>query len=141
MTLEVELRTAKIPFIGRIAVHYWFVIRENDITERWEIWQKQKLVSSSWGHLHKNLMNPHNGVGNGDSWCEKIWQQKEAENLIYMIRKTPLIYPYNYRYFYYPGPNSNTYVQWVLDKAEISHDLSPQGLGKKYHKFKILGRG
>ncbi|AFZ52932.1 DUF3750 domain-containing protein [Cyanobacterium aponinum UTEX 3222] len=134
MSYQVELRAAKIPYIGAIAVHYWFVIHEQ-VSERWEIWQTKSLVSSSWGHLHKNLMNPTRGVGNGGSWQEYVWQGEEADNLQTIIRKTPQIYPYNYLYRYYPGPNSNTYIQWILDKSQIRYSLGRKGLGKNYHRF------
>ncbi|BAQ66143.1 DUF3750 domain-containing protein [Geminocystis sp. NIES-3709] len=133
MVLNVDLRGAKIPFIGYIAVHYWFVIID-DKQERWEIWQSQNLVSSSWGHLHKNLMGVTRGVGNGDSWLEKQWQGEEAQKLIRIIRSSPFNYPYNYLYRYYPGPNSNTYVQWILDEGKINYPLSWRGWGKYYDR-------
>lgn len=134
MTEKVELRAAKIPYLGAIAVHYWFIIYDQEV-ERWEIWQNKNLVNSSWGHLHKNLMNPTQGVGNGHSWAEYIWQGEEAHNLQLIIRQTPETYPYNYLYRYYPGPNSNTYIQWVLDQAKIPYSLSRKGLGKYYHRW------
>ena len=136
--IQVNLRAAKIPWLGLIAVHYWFVVIEGENKERWEIWQSPYLKSPSWGHLHLNLMKNDRGVGNGDSWVEKQWQGIEAHSLGEIIRNTPIIYPYNFLYRYYPGPNSNTYVQWILDQAQINHQLSRRGLGKKYHK--IMGR-
>jgi hypothetical protein len=135
MSIKVDLRTAKIPWIGLIAVHYWFVITDRDITQRWEIWQSQNVGKTSWGHLHFNLMKSDRGVGNGDSWLEKQWQGMEAENLAQIIRETPSVYPYNYCYRYYPGPNSNTYVQWILNQAQIDFSLSRRGLGKHYLKY------
>lgn len=134
--LRVDLRVAKIPFIGNIAFHYWFVIVEKDNVERWEIWQNQGLVSSSWGHLHQNLMMITQGVGNGDSWLEQQWYNQDAEILAKIIRSTPQKYPYNYIYRYYPGPNSNTYIQWIFDRAEINYSLSWRGWGKYYHRYR-----
>jgi hypothetical protein len=139
MTLNVDLRVAKIPIIGYIAVHYWFVITEDDFPpQRWEIWQSQNLVSSSWGHLHYNLMEVTRGVGNGDSWIEMQWRGEDAEKLKVIIEATPIDYPYNYLYRYYPGANSNTYVQWVVDRAMIDYVLSWRGWGKYFDRRKQI---
>jgi hypothetical protein len=134
MSLKVYLRAAKIPRIGAIAVHYWFVIAQGENTERWEIWQSPQVGKKSWGHLHLNLMKHDQGVGNGHSWLKQQWQDIQAEKLAQIIRETPNQYPYNYCYRYYPGPNSNTYVQWILNQAEIDYQLSLRGWGKNYLK-------
>lgn len=132
METVVQLRAAKIPFIGFIAVHYWYVIIRDNQQERWEIWQKPSLSPESWGHLHRNLMPINSGVGNGVSWLEISWRGKLAHQLAEIIVNTPEIYPYNYRYHYFPGPNSNTYVQWVLNKANLNYSLSWRGIGRHY---------
>ena len=128
----IELRAAKIPGIGRIAVHYWFVIHQHGQTERWEVWQKPGQNQSSWGHLHKNLLAFDRGVGNGDSWVEASWQGDEAAKFIAVLSRCAKDYPDKYRYHYWPGPNSNTYVQWVLNQVGCEHQLLPQGIGKNH---------
>lgn len=132
MLPQVELRAAKIPFIGAIAVHYWFVIKTEQTQERWEVWQNQHRCKLSWGHLHQNLMPVNQGVGNGGSWIEQIWREEDALKLIQIIRESPYNYQYKYIYRYYPGPNSNTYVQWILQQAKINYYLSSKGIGKDY---------
>lgn len=139
MNLRVDLRAAKIPYLGLIAVHYWFTIFEDNSFERWEIWQSKHLVTTSWGHLHQNLMTATQGVGNGNSWLATQWGGKDAEILRQIIRESPAQYPYNYIYRYYPGPNSNTYVQWILNQANISYSLERRGLGKNYLKQNYFG--
>lgn len=134
----VELRAAKIPFIGSIAVHYWLVILQNQTVERWEVWQKPNCCQYSWGYLHKNLLLHDQGVGNGNSWIETQWLDNEADLLIDIITNTPEFYPYKYLYRYWPGPNSNTYVQWVLNEAQTNHYLGSLGFGKNYQPGKIF---
>ncbi|MGY6530756.1 MAG: DUF3750 domain-containing protein [Cyanobacterium sp.] len=131
-TKQVELRFAKITYIGFMAVHYWFVIHNNDRCDRWEIWQNRNRGGISWGHLHQNLMGAYNGVGNGDSYQAYIWQGEKAEILIKVIEGSKESYPYCYVYRYFPGPNSNTYVAWILHKAEIKYNLGVKGIGKGY---------
>ncbi|MDP7537511.1 MAG: DUF3750 domain-containing protein [Methylococcales bacterium] len=134
MPLTVQLRAAKIPgIIGHIAVHYWFVIQQDSGTDRWEIWQHPTKSEHSWGHLHKNLMAINTGVGHGDSWVEAVWQDQRAQTLAAIIERAPANYSNQNCYRYWPGPNSNTYAQWVLNQAHSSVRLSPQGIGKDYH--------
>ena len=135
MLAKVELRAAKIPLIGMIASHYWFVIITPEASERWEIWQNQDRSQFSWGHLHKDLMPANQGVGNGNSWVEQTWQGKTASRLIKIIQESPDNYVYNYLYRYYPGPNSNTYAQWILQQAQINYCLSRKGIGKNYRPW------
>jgi hypothetical protein len=131
-TQLVQLRAAKIPLIGKIAVHYWLVIIQPQTIERWEVWQRANCCQTSWGHLHKDLMEHSQGVGNGSSWVETEWVDAGAEILINIIRNTPNNYPYKYQYRYWPGPNSNTYVQWVLNQAKTNYYLGSLGIGKNY---------
>lgn len=133
MTQLVQLRAAKIPgIIGLIAVHYWLVIVKKSQCDRWEVWQKANCGKLSWGHLHKNLMVYNQGVGNGDSWVEYEWEGEKADRLIEIIENSPYTYPFNYKYRYFPGPNSNTYVQWILKEAKTDYRLGKLGIGKGY---------
>lgn len=131
----VELRAAKIPWVGAIAVHYWFVVVQGDRRDRWEIWQRRGVGGRHWGHLHQNLMAPTSGVGNGGSWCERSWTGAIAARLAQELLASPTTYPHRDRYCYWPGPNSNTYAQWILDRAAVDHDLGPRGLGKSHHRI------
>lgn len=139
MKTIIELRAAKIPgIIGFVAVHYWFVIIRENQKDRWEIWQDRHVNQPSWGHLHKNLMSYESGVGNGQSWVENEWLEEKALILAKIIENSPYVYQYNYLYRYYPGPNSNTYVQWVLNQANINYILDRKGIGKNYLEKNML---
>ncbi|MGB2924492.1 MAG: DUF3750 domain-containing protein [Limnothrix sp.] len=133
--LEVQLRAAKIPLIGWLAVHYWFVIIEPDQITRWEIWQTRNTGGESWGHLHKNLMPFDQGVGNGASWLVTTWTGEAAKNLADLLHNSPDIYPHNYCYRYVPGPNSNTYVRWMLRRANVVQPLGCKAIGQNYVYF------
>jgi len=41
-------------------------------------------------------------------------------------------YPFCGRYLAWPGPNSNTFVAWVLRRADIRHRLGWMALGRLY---------
>lgn len=138
METIVQLRAAKIPFIGLIAVHYWLVIIQDNQIDRWEIWQRKNVGKISWGHLHKNLMNYDSGVGNGPSWLEYEWRGNTATLLAEVVENSPESYPYNYYYLYWPGPNSNTYVQSILNQAKTNYFLSTKGIGKNFMNYKLF---
>jgi hypothetical protein len=129
----VSLRAARIPWVGFLAWHYWYVIDDQaGQPERWEIWQRASLIPSSWGHLHQNLMSAEGGVGNGPSWLEVTWEGPQAKDLITVLRQSPQAYPHCYRYRYLPGPNSNTFARWILQQAEVEYSLNWRALGQGY---------
>lgn len=130
--LEVQLRAAKIPVIGWLAVHYWFAIIQPERTTRWEIWQSRNTGGESWGHLHKNLMPFDRGVGNGASWLVTNWTGETARKLTDLLENSPNIYPHNYCYRYVPGPNSNTYARWILEQADLRCPLGRKAIGQSY---------
>ncbi len=132
MKTIVQLRAAKIPIVGFLAVHYWYVIIRGEQQDRWEIWQNPNLSPESWGYLHKNLLPPWSGVGNGESWLAQSWTQELGNKLAQTIEKTPIIYPYNDCYRYFPGPNSNTYAQWILKQVNCNYPLGIKAIGKYY---------
>lgn len=111
---RVELRAARIPIIGSFAHHHWFVIDRAGVRDRWEVWQFAEVGGTAVGHVHKNLFAPERGVGNGPSWVIHTWTGPVATELAHVIEVSLEQYPWRHRYFLWPGPNSNTYVQWLL---------------------------
>jgi hypothetical protein len=123
----VQLRCAKIPWIS--AVHCWFAEFdvENNTWHRWEVWQ----TAGPFGHIRKNLMAADSDVGDGPSWALAEWRGPEADRL-QKVLYSPETYPYPDTYRYWPGPNSNTYIAWVLKQAEVTCDLPIGAIGKDY---------
>jgi hypothetical protein len=127
-----SLWSAKIPFIGFIAVHHWFVVQHGEQAARWEVWQTADTGGVSWGHLHRDLMAPYLWPHKDQPRCHQQWQGELAAPLIERIESAPQHYPWLYRYRYWPGPNSNTYVQWVLRKE---YRLGFKAAGKHYSRL------
>jgi hypothetical protein len=125
----VELWAARIPGLGRFADHHWFVVRRPTAVDRWEVWQSKNAGRESWGHLHRNLKEPTCGVGNGPGRMLMQWLGEDACALAERIESSPRDYPWCSRYWVWPGPNSNTFVQWVL---EDTFTLSWRGFGGRY---------
>ena len=125
--IKVELRAAKIPSLpGIVADHYWLLVfhaaegSHPHQCDRWEVWQHSCQNESCWGHLHKNLLNPYQGVGNGPSWLVETWEGDECLSIVERVLSSPTNYPFVNKYRYWPGPNSNTFAQWVVqDKTTL----------------------
>jgi hypothetical protein len=130
----VQLRCAPLPYIGAIAVHYWFVVIDEACgeTHRWEVWQSMNAGGRSIGHVHCDLKTPEAGVGGGPSRVAMQWRGGEAL-AIRAVLEAASAYPYCTRYRFWPGPNSNTFVAWVLEKAGVQHKLGWRGIGRSFH--------
>lgn len=126
---RVSLYAARIPWLGWVAWHHWFVIDRVGQLDRWEVWQRPAVGGRAWGHLHCNLLPPDAGVGAGRGWTVATWRGAVAATLAGRILASPAQYPALGHYRYWPGPNSNTYVQWIL--ADI-HRLGWRAPGRRW---------
>jgi hypothetical protein len=127
----VQLRYATLPFIGALAVHHWFVVFEGAARHRWEVWQTKNAGGFCVGHVHRDLKDPDAGVGGGPFRLAAEWRGEPAARIARVLEDTGR-YPYCERYRYWPGPNSNTYVAWVLREAGIEQRLARRAIGKGY---------
>ena len=128
-----DLKYAGIPFLGLLAVHYWFVVRDNEGTcERWEVWQRTNVGGKSVGHVYRNLMSTDSNVGGGPTHLATQWTDADAVRIAKVLRESWDRYPYCHWYRMMPGPNSNTFVAWVLAQAGINYELSHRGIGKNF---------
>ena len=134
-SLKVELRYAPLPFIGMFAWQYWFVVEDGTGCHRWEVWQTKNAGGSCIGHLHCDLKAPADGVGGGPSRVASVWEGDAAHRIAAVLGDAAR-YPYCQRYRMWPGPNSNTFVAWVLREAGVTAALDPRGIGRNYRTAK-----
>lgn len=132
MTTKVQLFAGAIPIISQFAWHYWLQITQHGKTERWEVWQTANNNSTSWGHLHKNLLTNNSWFMGEDMCLVAQWHGELADKIVYQVVNSPILYPYNHLYRYWPGPNSNTYIQTMLTNAGVDFLLAPVAIGKDY---------
>jgi hypothetical protein len=130
----VQLRCATIPGgLGLLAVHYWFAVFDPPTHhwQRWEVWQRPNAGGTSWQHVHKDLMTADASVGGGPVQIRAEWHGAEARALADALAQSSE-YADRGRYLAWPGPNSNTYIAWVLRRSGVAADLEPRGIGKDY---------
>lgn len=131
----VQLKSATLPApLGLLAAHYWFNVLDPLAggCDRWEVWQTRSAGGRSAGHLHCNLKAPADGVGGGPARLAAQWQGPEALRLKAILEEAETRYPFCDRYVAWPGPNSNTFVAWVLRRAGIGFRLPWNAIGRNY---------
>ena len=133
---------AIVPFV--FARHPWFVVEKQGIQSRWEVFRDAHLSKHSWGHIHKNYYSATQGIEIFSFSQKYFWKDVRlessidgnnnsvAQSIIECIEQSPEIYPYRDHYGL-RGPNSNTYVQWILNQFPMSGLTLPwNSLGKNY---------
>ena len=117
--------------------HPWVVINKKGEISRYEIQHYINKKNSS--HLFINNQLPFEGT-QITFFINKKWESNVlgytegdvARRAIDFIETTEMHYPYCFKYFSL-GPNSNTYVQWILDKfPEFKIKLSWRFIGKNF---------
>ncbi len=133
---------AHIPF--QFARHPWVVTVSPSGIHRWEIIHRLYNKKDHFGYVYKNFYsNPIQGIKKHPN-STKYWnstcigtitgnENSLAYNMVRFIENNSKNYPYRDVYHFYPGPNSNTYIQWILDAfPEANIKLPWNCFGKKY---------
>src|SRR5262249_21627056 len=130
----VQLRGAPLSDgLGPIAEHCWFLVCDPDTGEvhRWELWEHANRCRTSWDHVHQDLLDADDDVGGGPMHVASAWRGEAARRLGAHRAEAPE-HPYRRRHLPWPGPNSNTYIAWVLKDAGVPWDMEPKCIGKDY---------
>lgn len=132
---------AHLPFV--FACHSWIVLNKKGLISRWEIiFRKNK--NQDLGYLHIDELPPFRGISI-IPFMNRIFSKGRmlgyieggsgslAEEVLKFVEQSKYEYPYLKKYIL-TGPNSNTYVQWVLNKfPELKVKLSWHFIGKNYN--------
>ncbi len=108
------------------AVHPWVITIKNGTTTRWEVIHKKYPNKERFGYIYKNFYShPAQGIKKHQFSIE-YWdstligslsgnEKSIAKQLIDFIEEMTPFYPYRENYSLL-GPNSNTYIEWILQK-------------------------
>ena len=133
---------ATLPY--SFASHPWFVVNKKGTVSRWEIfWRPWFGHIFRWGYLHKDFYTPTQGVEMFFLSEKHFWgpgtlrgyveggEGSMAQRMAAFIENSGETYPHCQTYSLL-GPNSNTYIQWVLDHfPESKLGLPWNSFGKK----------
>ncbi|MES2014795.1 MAG: DUF3750 domain-containing protein [Patescibacteria group bacterium] len=145
---------ANMPF--SFATHPWLVVNRKGVVSRFGVAMKKDVDTEkifgdlpdqmSWGHVHRNKFPPWQGIqifpfSSKFFWTGRLINFEEGDEgsvsrrMIDFIERSGETYPFKDHYSLF-GPNSNTYVQWVLNNFPESHLGLPWnafGKGKARH--------
>ncbi len=117
--------------------HPWIVLNRKGEIYRYEIRHSINIVDQT--HFFINNQPPFEGINKTiliknkrDAELLKYLEGDTAQRIIDFVEKTENGYPYIKEY-YFNGPNSNTYLSWILKNfPEIDLKLSWRFIGKNY---------
>ncbi len=130
----VQLYAARtINWRGTFAVHSWFATKEKDADH-------YKVYHVIGWRLRRNLSPVVIEADIPDrKWFDAVpdllleIKGPRAEKIIPKIEKYAASYPYPNSYRAWPGPNSNTFVSYILRNVpEIGMELPPHAIGKDW---------
>lgn len=116
-----------------LARHPWVAIRDRG--GAWERWEVMCCADGSpMGTVRRTQTPPlsDHGGGGGDVRIHAVWRGAEAERIAACVRREGPRYPYRGSYHTWPGPNSNTFVDWLLRACHMHVDLPATSIGKDY---------
>lgn len=125
----VRIYAATLPGTAGLAAHAWFVVKsaEANTFDRWEVWLEG---AGPFGFVHKNLFAPEQDIGYEGVFVLAELIGLRAEPVVDFIQTESPEYPCRNTYVPLPGPNSSTYVQWVLDHTGWQVLLPPVIIGE-----------
>ncbi len=129
------------PLVG-VARHPWVALRDGGQTS-WERWEVMCCPSESrpLGTVRRQPMSPLSdyGGGGGDVRFHGVITGQDADRIIECVRDQGPHYPFRDSYLVFPGPNSNTFVDWLLRICDIPVELPAPCVGKDYRG--VIGAG
>lgn len=130
-----------------IWTHPWVVINKKGQMSRYEVRYKHNRTNPELGHIHINDLPLFDGIEvfsflDHPRWNATLLGQIEggensaAQKMCEFVENSIHAYKDKGRYFLF-GPNSNTYIQWILDNfPEFKGKLKWNALGNEYGKGK-----
>ena len=111
-----RIYSAQIPFIDVDVDHTWFVVKYADSEDfhRWERW----ILKGPYGYISRDAFPPEKDLGAGGIHVVDELVGPDAEPIVDFIETQSPNYPCrDSQYVVFPGPNSASYVQWVIDET------------------------
>jgi len=140
---QVFLFSSPVPIPLNLFVHTWFVINLKGKINRWEFGRFRGSPHKDGIGVLENFFDKTEGM-NIYFWKSKPrfdsklidfidgYEDSVAYKLAQFVVKSPSSYPLKTKYFL-TGPNSNTFMQWILNQfPEANIKLPINAIGKGY---------
>ncbi len=120
--------------INRLARHPWVALRDEG-KHKWERWEVMCCPGRRGrSTVRRSIRSPLSdyGGGGGDVRLHGVIRGARAKSIAACVRARGPYYPHRSDYLVWPGPNSNTFVDWLIRACDIDVDLPATSIGKDY---------
>lgn len=130
--LQVFIMYSRVSLPLPPACHVWFLINDHGVLSRYEgLDWRHKPAHVSDGYILKDYFPPHVGMPVWITRKTPTWRAytlsvvegDDAQRLAQILRDSLQDYPH--KHYRLLGPNSNTYAQWILNTAGLTHVKLP----------------
>ena len=140
---QVFLFSSPVPYPLMFAVHTWFVVNLRGKINRWEFGQFKGSPHKNGIGILKDFFEPAEGMNkyfwkSNPRFNSKLIdfiegdEDSTAKDLAEFIEVNSNSYPLKNKYILI-GPNSNTYIQWVLNRfPKVDFKLPLNAIGKNF---------
>jgi len=112
------------------ALHSWIVTNDHGEVHRYEVWSYKSRFNNESGHISIDFYPATTGLtllpGPDSNISSTIFgstiigyveggEGSLAHRMADFVESRHKEYPNKFKYHYFPGPNSNTFVQWILN--------------------------
>ncbi len=127
----VRVYGAPIPFLEPFVIHTWVLTKraEERAFHRWEVW---RTPGGDYVHVRKDRLAPTADIGAGKTFIIGQVKGHGADSIVAFVESESPQYPLKETYIAFPGPNSNTFTQWVLDNSGWELVLPPCAVGAQW---------
>jgi hypothetical protein len=150
---QVFLFTTHIGFPLSFAVHPWFVTVKDGVVHRFEVicvLDKKDPRYQDDSFIYRDYLQPwqgfpvffqHERAPYFNSNLIGFMEGEEgspAAGFLKHIHEQYTAYPYEHIFSYYPGPNSNTFIQWLIDTGPTNDFVLPwNAFGKAFEVLPV----
>lgn len=119
--------------MNKIARHPWVALKQpGQSWERWEVMCCSKHPPLGTVRKHQESPDSDYGGGGGDVRYHAVITGNRADEIIECVREAGPAYPHRFHYLVWPGPNSNTFVDYLIRECDIGVELPASSVGKDY---------
>ena len=130
--LQVFIMYSRVSLPLPPACHVWFVINDHGLLSRYEgLDLRHKCSDGLDGYIFQDYFPPNVGMPVWITRKTPTWRAytisvvegDDAQHLAQILRDSLQDYPH--KHYRLLGPNSNTYAQWIISTAGLTHIKLP----------------
>ena len=125
----VRIYGVALPPFDAIAIHTWVVVNPGAgaPSGRWEVWPE---AGGPYDYVRMDFFELEAGLPAHEAFAIAELVGDEAVSVVDFVRAMAPEYPCRDTYVLVPGPNSASFVQWVIDQTALDVELPLSAIGQ-----------